>query len=121
MTNARITSDWINAMSDDISEAKAQENKPTMTVMVRQTFLYGPYPFTPEADFDTMGATADRDSFPGLRRSANRCFERAKAKRRSSPNSAKALARRSFTAAKATARWSSALRRISAKVRTLLN
>jgi len=60
MTTAQLTAEWIDSMSDDISEAKAQENKPTMTVMVRQTFLYGPYPFTPEADFDTMGATAEQ-------------------------------------------------------------
>ena len=63
MTNARITSDWINAMSDNISEAKASENRPTMTAMVRKTCgterMYGPYPYEPGQEFGRLGATVD--------------------------------------------------------------
>ena len=65
MTTAQLTAEWIDNMSDDREEAKAQENRPTMTATVRQTFggqvkTFGPYPFTPEADFDDLGATRDQ-------------------------------------------------------------
>ena len=65
MTTAQLTADWIDNMSDNREESKAQENRPTMTTEVRQTVgaqvkTFGPYPFAPGPDFDDIGATRDQ-------------------------------------------------------------